>query len=151
MAHFGRAQRRPYSWPEIAHSKSLEPPRQHRGPTCENVRGWLTTSSPLLYDSLLVRPHANRQERERVHYRVYWAAAEWGGSDHSSGTRFRTRAGNRAAWDSTAVVSTARRADENSKPPGNLRSSLWMPRSIQGALQCHRLSGRRSRTSFRHL
>jgi AraC-like DNA-binding protein len=72
MAHLGRGQRRPCNRPENGHSKSSVSPRQHRGPTCPNVGGCLTTSGPV-YGSLLLRAHANCQNQERVQYRDYWA------------------------------------------------------------------------------
>jgi hypothetical protein len=56
MPHVGKGQRGPCNRPETGHSKSSLSPRQHRGPTCPNVRGCLTTSGPL-YGSLLLRAY----------------------------------------------------------------------------------------------
>ena len=56
MPHVGKDQRGPCTRPETGHSKSSLSPRQHRGPTCPNVRGCLTTSGPL-YGSLLLRAY----------------------------------------------------------------------------------------------
>jgi hypothetical protein len=56
MPHVGKGQRGPCNRPETGHSKSSLSPRQHRGPTCPNVRGCLTTSGPL-DGSLLLRAY----------------------------------------------------------------------------------------------